>query len=92
MRNEYHNHSNTYWQDEFRHGKEESAFGFTSRKVPTRSTQGVLLGVFEGLATWLGIPTCPLRLGALVVLLATVFYPIVVLYLLAALIMPTERS
>jgi phage shock protein C len=57
-----------------------------------RSRSGVLLGVCQGIANWMGIAAWPIRLVTLIAFLASEFFPVGALYLLAALIMqPEER-
>ena len=55
-----------------------------------RSRHGMILGICRGLADYLRIPTFGIRAAALVLLIATGFWPIGALYLLAALILKPE--
>jgi phage shock protein C len=52
-----------------------------------RSRQGVILGVFKGLADYFGFSVAWLRALGVIIFILSGFWPIVVLYLLAALIM-----
>jgi phage shock protein C len=59
-------------------------------RVLRRSRRGIVLGVCQGFAEWLGIPAWPLRVAMIIALIATGFYPAGVAYLLAAIIMKPE--
>lgn len=55
-----------------------------------RSRHGMVLGVFKGLADYFDFSAAWLRIIGIVVFLVSGFWPIVALYLLAALIMKPE--
>jgi phage shock protein C len=55
-----------------------------------RSRHGIILGVFKGLADYFDFSVTWLRIIGVIVFLITGFWPIVALYLLAALIMKPE--
>jgi phage shock protein C len=55
-----------------------------------RSRHGILLGVFKGLADYFDFSVTWLRIIGVVVFLVSGFWPVVALYLLAALIMKPE--
>jgi len=60
------------------------------RSGPFRSRSGVLLGVCKGLADYFNFPVFWARAIAVALLLFTGFWPVIGLYLLAALIMKPE--
>jgi phage shock protein C len=55
-----------------------------------RSRKGVILGVFRGLADYFDLPVRWLRIIGVVLFMISGFWPVVVLYLLAAFIMKPE--
>jgi phage shock protein C len=55
-----------------------------------RSRNGVILGVFKGLGDYFDLPVRWLRIIGVIAFIFTGFWPIVVLYLLAAFIMKPE--
>lgn len=55
-----------------------------------RSRNGVILGVFKGLGDYFDLPVQWLRIIGVIVFVFTGFWPVVVLYLLAAFIMKPE--
>jgi len=63
---------------------------FKKRTGPFRSRSGVLLGVCKGLSEYLNFPVFWSRAIAIALLLFTGLWPVVGLYLLAALIMKPE--
>ncbi len=56
-----------------------------------RSTDGVLLGVCQGFANWMGIPAWPIRLATFITFIMSGFWPVGALYLIAAIAMKPER-
>jgi phage shock protein C len=52
-----------------------------------RSRNGILLGVFTGIAEFLDLSVFWVRITALITLFATGFFPIAFIYIIAALIM-----
>ena len=62
------------------------------KKRLTKSNNKVFLGVCGGLADYFGIDPTIVRLIALVLLVITGFFPVGVIYIVAALIMPDYNS
>ncbi len=52
-----------------------------------RSRNGILLGVFKGIADYFDLSAFWIRVGALITLFATGFFPIAFIYIMASLIM-----
>jgi phage shock protein PspC (stress-responsive transcriptional regulator) len=50
----------------------------------------MILGVFQGLATWSGLPVLLLRIVAVILLFSVGFTPMIIAYLGAALILPSR--
>ncbi|THB64268.1 MAG: PspC domain-containing protein [Desulfovibrio sp.] len=61
-----------------------------SRRGPYRSRQGLIMGVCRGLADYLEFPVMFIRLMVVVLWIATGFWVVAALYLLAAVIMKFE--
>lgn len=59
---------------------------FNTRRL-RRSRNGLLLGVCQGFADWLEIPTWPIRIAVIIAFIVSGFFPIGVLYLGAAIFM-----
>jgi phage shock protein C len=57
---------------------------------PFRSRKGVLLGVIRGCAEHWGMSPFALRIIVLTLSLFLAFWPVVIIYLVAAIVMPTE--
>jgi len=57
-----------------------------------RSRHGLVFGVCQGIAEWLGIAVWLLRVGMIIALIVTGFYPAGLVYLLAAIIMKPEEA
>lgn len=57
---------------------------------PCRSRRGMLLGVCRGFAEHFGISAFWLRLGAVAACILTGIWPVVILYVVAAFLMPLE--
>jgi phage shock protein C len=57
---------------------------------PFRSRQGWLLGVLKGLSDYFGIPVWLLRLAIVAISVLVAFWPAIVVYVIAALIMPLQ--
>ena len=55
-----------------------------------RSKHGELFGVCQGLADWRDLPVGPIRLIVILLAVFSGFIPILLLYVLAALILPVE--
>ncbi|MDN5333852.1 MAG: phage shock protein [Sphaerochaeta sp.] len=55
-----------------------------------RERRGIILGVFQGLATWSGLPVLLLRIVAVILLFSVGFTPMIIAYLGAALILPSR--
>lgn len=53
-----------------------------------RERSGVLLGVFQGLANWSGLPAWALRIIGIALLFSVGFLKVTALYFLAAVLMP----
>lgn len=62
------------------------------QKRLTKSKQRVFLGVCGGVAEYLHIDPTVIRLVAIVLLVLTGFFPIGLIYIVAALIMPSANS
>ncbi|MBU4318593.1 MAG: PspC domain-containing protein [Proteobacteria bacterium] len=74
-----------------RHYEERGSRSFGwSRRGLYRSRNGFVLGVFRGLAEYFDLPVHWLRIIGVIVFIISGFWPIVVLYLLAAFIMKPE--
>ncbi|MDR3135440.1 MAG: PspC domain-containing protein [Deltaproteobacteria bacterium] len=59
---------------------------------PFRSKNGLIFGVIRGLADYYGISPYMLRLAALGVSIFLAFWPVLLLYIAAAIIMPAEPT
>lgn len=57
----------------------------------TRSPRGQVLGVATGLAEWRDLPAQPVRLIVFFTILFTGFFPGAVIYLIIALILPSQK-
>lgn len=55
-----------------------------------RSRKGEIFGVCQGIADWRGLPVGPIRLGVVLLAIFTSVAPMLVIYLLLALILPVE--
>ncbi|MGE4452900.1 MAG: PspC domain-containing protein [Sphaerochaeta sp.] len=55
-----------------------------------RERRGMILGVFQGLATWSGLPVLLLRSIGIILLFTVGFVPMVIAYLGTALILPSR--
>lgn len=55
-----------------------------------RSRKGEIFGVCQGIADWKDLPVGPIRLAVILLALSTGFAPIIIIYLLAALVVPAE--
>lgn len=62
----------------------------TSRRYLYRSRDGIIFGVLRGLSDYLGLSLFWLRLVAIIVCILTGFFPMIPLYLVAALLMKPE--
>jgi phage shock protein C len=62
------------------------------KKHLTKSKSKVFLGVCGGIAAYLGVDPTVVRLVVLILLVCTGFFPIGLIYLVAALIMPDYDS
>ena len=62
----------------------------TNASGPYRSRKGMLLGVCQGLADHFGISPFWVRMAAVAALPFTFFWPVIVIYIVAALIMKLE--
>jgi phage shock protein C len=69
-----------------------SRYRRTSRRGLYRSRNGVILGVFKGLADYFDFSVNWLRAIAIIALIFTGFWPIVGLYILAALLMKSDPT
>jgi phage shock protein C len=79
-----------YRRSEYRKGYEDGYGDARPQRALRRSRNGVLFGVCQGFADWLEIPAWPLRLGMVIALIYTGFWPAGALYIGAALIMKPE--
>ncbi len=61
-----------------------------SRRGLYRSRDGEIFGVCKGIADWRDLPVGPIRLAVILLAVFTGFAPIIIIYLLAALILPPE--
>jgi phage shock protein C len=61
-----------------------------SVKGPFRSRQGLILGVLRGLADHYGLSPFFVRLAVISISIFLTFWPVVIIYLAACLIMPRE--
>ena len=61
---------------------------FHDRPGPYRSRRGLLFGVCRGLAEYFGLSTVGVRIVFVIIALGTSLGPMVVVYLLAAMLMP----
>ena len=57
----------------------------------TRSPRGCILGVATGLAEWRGLPINLTRLLVLLLAISTSFFPVMIIYLIVALLLPEQR-
>ncbi len=55
-----------------------------------RSRRGEVFGVCQGVADWRDLPVGPIRLAVILLAVFTGFAPVIVIYLLAALVIPAE--
>ncbi len=55
-----------------------------------RSRRGEIFGVCKGIADWKDLPVGPIRLAVVLIALTTAVVPVLVIYILAALVMPVE--
>ena len=55
-----------------------------------REKRGMILGVFQGLATWSGLPVLMLRIICLILLFTVGFVPMTIAYILVALMLPSR--
>lgn len=55
-----------------------------------RDPNGMLLGVFQGLAAWSGLPVLLLRIIGVILLFRVGFLPMTVAYLAAAIMLPSR--
>lgn len=62
----------------------------SSRRYLYRSRQGIIFGVLRGLASYLGLSLFWLRTITIIVCILTGFFPLIPLYLVAALLMKPE--
>ncbi len=53
-----------------------------------RERRGMILGVFQGLANWSGLPVGLLRVIGIILIFAVGFTPMVIAYLGSALLLP----
>lgn len=65
---------------------------FDSRRGIYRSRQGMLLGVCRGFADYFDLSVTWIRIGMLVVFLLSGFWPVIGIYLVAALLMKPEPA
>ena len=79
------------WEKDYRKGYENRWYDAELRKSGLRrSRNGILFGVCQGFADWLEIPAWPLRLGVVIAFIASGFWPVGALYLVAAIAMKPE--
>ena len=79
------------WEKDYRKGYENGWYDAEQRKRGLRrSRNSILLGVCQGFADWLEIPAWPLRLGVVIAFIASGFWPVGALYLVAAIAMKPE--
>jgi phage shock protein C len=84
-------YSDRYRRDDYRSGYTDGySDGHRRSSGLRRSRNGVLLGVCQGFADWMGIPAWPIRLATFITFVVSGFFPVGALYLLAALIMQPE--
>ena len=57
----------------------------------TRCPRGCILGVATGLAEWRGLPINLTRLLVLLLAVSTSFFPVMIIYLMVALLLPEQR-
>ncbi len=55
-----------------------------------RSRRGEIFGVCKGIADWKDLPVGPIRLAVILIALTTAVFPVLVIYVLAAVILPVE--
>ncbi|NCC65973.1 MAG: PspC domain-containing protein [Spirochaetia bacterium] len=55
-----------------------------------RERRGMILGVFQGLATWSGLPALLLRIVGIILLFSVGFAPMIIAYLATALMLPSR--
>jgi len=88
---DYH-YRDSYRDYEYKKGYKDGFYdGKPGYRGLRRSQNGVLLGVCQGFADWIGIPAWPLRLATIITFVVSGFWPVGALYLLAAVIMKPER-
>ena len=63
--------------------------GYTRRGL-YRSRKGEIFGVCQGIAEWRDLPVGPIRLAMILLAVFTGFAPMIIIYLLAALVLPLE--
>ncbi|MDR3135438.1 MAG: PspC domain-containing protein [Deltaproteobacteria bacterium] len=61
-------------------------------KGPFRSRNGMLMGVIAGLAEYFGISRWLLRLVIVAISLLVAFWPVLIVYVISAFIMPLEPN
>lgn len=61
-----------------------------SRRGLYRSRDGEIFGVCKGIAQWRDLPVGPIRLAVILLAVFTGFAPVIIIYLLAALVLPPE--
>ncbi|MBT8372474.1 MAG: PspC domain-containing protein [Deltaproteobacteria bacterium] len=69
-----------------------SRYSSISRRGLYRSRNGVIFGVFKGLAEYFNFSVCWLRAIAVLALIFTGFWPIIGIYILAALLMKSDPA
>ncbi|MDR1298148.1 MAG: PspC domain-containing protein [Deltaproteobacteria bacterium] len=57
---------------------------------PYRASHGLLPGVLQGLSNHFGLPVMPLRAAVVLLAVFLAFWPVVLAYVLAALLMPRD--
>ena len=87
-----------YYRDSYRDNEYRKGYkdGYGDRDTSRtgglrRSTDGVLLGVCQGFANWMGVPAWPIRLATFISFIMSGFWPVGALYLIAAVVMKPER-
>ena len=83
-----------YREHEYRKGYRDGLWDSDTRtRGLRRSRDGMLLGVCKGFSDWLGIPSWPIRLATFITFMASGFWPVGALYLIAAVAMkPDTRA
>ncbi len=67
-------------------------YDYCERRGLYRSRRGILFGVFRGLADYFDVSAFWMRVIAIILFIFTGFWPVAVVYLLAALIMKPRPS